>query len=189
RASDQNRLTREVLLGLEDIVRGLAGDDETQAVVLTGAGSEFFSMGILSPVVRARYGKEQVLELVRTANRVYDALEALPQIVIAALNGAARAGAAELSLACDIRLAAANATFALPEALWGGFPGAGGPVRLPMLVGRSRALEIICTGREPRGTDAALHRALSDAAAQPDAGRADRRDGRRATGCGGRDLP
>src|SRR5207249_8051753 len=55
RASDQNRLTREVMLGLEDIVRGLAGDDETQTVVLTGAGSEFFSMGILSPVVRASY--------------------------------------------------------------------------------------------------------------------------------------
>jgi enoyl-CoA hydratase/carnithine racemase len=85
---------------------------------------------------------------VRTANRVYDALEALPQIVIAALNGAARAGAAELSLACDIRLAAAHATWALPEARWGGFPGAGGPVRLPALVGRARALEIICTGRE-----------------------------------------
>jgi len=79
---------------------------------------------------------------------VGDAIEALPQIVIAALNGAARAGAAELALACDIRLAAAHATFALPEALWGGFPGAGGPVRLPALVGRARALEIICTGRE-----------------------------------------
>ena len=98
--------------------------------------------------MRASYSKEQILELVRTANRLYDALEALPQIVIAALNGAARAGAAELSLACDIRLAAAHATFALPEALWGGFPGAGGPVRLPGIVGRARALEIICTGRE-----------------------------------------
>src|SRR3989441_2309479 len=148
RPADQNRLTRDVLLGLEAFVHDLAGDAETQAVVLTGAGSEFFSMGILNPVVRAGYSKEQILELVRTANRLYDALEALPQIVIAALNGAARAGAAELSLACDIRLAAAHATFALPEALWGGFPGAGGPVRLPMLVGRSRALEIICTGRE-----------------------------------------
>lgn len=148
RPSDQNRLTRDVLLGLDEIVRGLAGDDETQAVILTGAGSEFFSMGILSPAVRAGYSKAQVLELVRIANRVYDALEALPQIVIAALNGAAWAGAAELSLACDMRLAAAHATFALPEALWGGFPGAGGPVRLPMLVGRARALEIICTGRE-----------------------------------------
>ena len=60
----------------------------------------------------------------------------------------ARAGAAELSLACDMRLAAAHATFRLPEALWGGFPGAGGPVRLPDIVGRARALELICTGRE-----------------------------------------
>src|SRR2546428_5679523 len=148
RPADQNRLTRDVLLGLEAFVHDLAGDAETQAVVLTGAGSEFVSMGMLNPVVRAGYIKEQIRELVRTANRLYDALEALPQIVIAALNGAARAGAAELSLACDIRLAAAHATFALPEALWGGFPGAGGPARLPGIVGRARALEIICTGRE-----------------------------------------
>src|SRR5262249_24883958 len=87
-------------------------------------------------------------DLVHTANRLYDALEALPQIVIAALNGIARAGAAELSLACDIRLAAAHATFSLPEALWGGFPGAGGPVRLPLIVRPARAVELICTGRE-----------------------------------------
>ena len=148
RPADQNRLTRSMLLTLQRTVDELAGDAEAQAVVITGSGTEFFSMGILSPSVRAGYAKEQVLELVRIANRLYDALEALPQIVIAALNGAARAGAAELSLACDIRLAASHATWALPEALWGGFPGAGGPVRLPMLVGRARALEIICTGRE-----------------------------------------
>jgi enoyl-CoA hydratase len=146
--ADQNRLTRGALLGLQRVVDDLAGDGDVQAVVVTGTGTEYFSMGILSPTVRAGYTKEQVLDLVRLANRVYDALEALPQIVIAALNGAARAGAAELSLACDIRLAAAHATFALPEALWGGAPGAGGPVRLPMLVGRARALEIVCTGRE-----------------------------------------
>jgi enoyl-CoA hydratase/carnithine racemase len=148
RPADQNRLTSSVLAGLQRLVDELAGDEHVQAVVLTGAGSEFFSMGILSPAVRAGYTKAQVLELVRAGNRLFDALEALPQIVIAALNGATRAGAAELSLACDIRLAAAHATWALPEALWGGFPGAGGPVRLPMLVGRARALEIICTGRE-----------------------------------------
>jgi enoyl-CoA hydratase/carnithine racemase len=148
RPVDQNRLTLDVLRRLQRFVDDLAGDEAIQAVVLTGAGSEFFSMGILNPTVRASYTKPQILELVRTANRLYDALEALPQIVIAALNGAARAGAAELSLACDIRLAATHTTWALPEALWGGFPGAGGPVRLPMLVGRARALEIMCTGRE-----------------------------------------
>jgi enoyl-CoA hydratase/carnithine racemase len=148
RPEDQNRLTRDVLLVLQGIADRLSTDEEVQAVIITGRGTEFFSMGILNPAVRASYTKDQILGLVRTANRLYDAIEALPQIVIAALNGIARAGAAELSLACDIRLAAEHATFALPEARWGGFPGAGGPVRLPGIVGRARALELICTGRE-----------------------------------------
>jgi enoyl-CoA hydratase/carnithine racemase len=148
RPGDQNRLTRPVLLALQGMMDQLAGDGEVQAVVVTGRGSAFFSMGILNPTVRASYSKDQILELVRIANRLYDSIETLPQIVIAALNGATRAGAAELSLACDLRLAATHATFSLPEALWGGAPGAGGPVRLPMLVGRARALEILCTGRE-----------------------------------------
>jgi len=148
RPGDQNRLTREALLTLQALVDQLRDDDSTHAVVITGSGRDFFSMGILNPTVRAGYTKDQIIELVRLANRLYDAIEALPQIVIAALNGTARAGAAELSLACDIRLAASHATFALPEALWGGFPGAGGPVRLPAIVGRARALELICTGRD-----------------------------------------
>ena len=148
RPADQNRLTRDVLLILQGIVDRVSGDDGIRVVVITGSGTEFFSMGILNPAVRATYTKEQILDLVRMANRLYDAIEALPQIVIAALNGVARAGAAELALACDLRLAAAHSTFALPEARWGGFPGAGGPVRLPAIVGRARALELICTGRE-----------------------------------------
>jgi enoyl-CoA hydratase/carnithine racemase len=146
--TDQNRLTREVLLEMQGVVDALGADEQIQAMVVTGSGSEFFSMGILNPTVRAAYTKEQILDLVRIANRLFDALETLPQVVIAAYNGAARAGGAELSLACDIRLAAAHATFRLPEALWGGFPGAGGPVRLPEIVGRARALELISTGRE-----------------------------------------
>src|SRR5439155_933031 len=146
RPGDQNRLTRDVLLTMQGIADDLRDDDEIQAVVVTGSGSEFFSMGILNPPVRASHTKEQILDLVRIANRLYDAIEALPQVVIAAFNGAARAGAAELALACDIRLAAAHATFRLPEALWGSFPGAGGPVRLPEIVGRARALELIRLG-------------------------------------------
>jgi len=148
RPADQNRITRDVLLTLHGLTERLASDEAAQVVVLTGAGREFFSMGILNPAVRASYTKEEIVELVRLANRTFDAIEALPQVVIAALNGIARAGAAELSLACDIRLAAAHATLAWPEALWGGFPGAGAPVRLPAIVGHARALELLCTGRE-----------------------------------------
>jgi enoyl-CoA hydratase/carnithine racemase len=148
RPGDQNRLTRDVIATLQDLADGLAVDEQTHVVVVTGGGREFFSMGILNPAVRASYTKAQILELVRAGNRLFDAIEALPQIVIAALNGVTRAGAAEMSLACDIRLAAAHATIAWPEALWGGFPGAGAPVRLPEIVGRARALELICTGRE-----------------------------------------
>ena len=142
-----NRLTPEVLSSLAGVVADLADDDDAQVVIVTGAGREFFSAGILSPAIRATLTKDEIIGLVRHANRLYDAIEALPQIVIAALNGEARAGAAELSLACDIRLVAEHASFCLPEALWGGFPGAGGPVRLPAIVGRARALELICTGR------------------------------------------
>jgi enoyl-CoA hydratase/carnithine racemase len=146
--AENNRLSPEALAELGAIVARLADDEEVQAVIVTGTGEAFFSAGILDPVIRARFTKDEIVGLVKRANRLYDAIEALPQIVIAALNGEARAGAAELSLACDIRLAAAHASFRLPEALWGGFPGAGGPVRLPALVGHARALEIMCTGRQ-----------------------------------------
>jgi enoyl-CoA hydratase/carnithine racemase len=145
---EENRLTPDALGALEALVAGFAEDEEAQVVIFTGAGTQFFSSGILNPPLRAGYSKNEIVTLVRLANRVYDGLEALPQITIAALNGITRAGAAELALACDIRLAAGHAVFAMPEARWGGFPGAGGPVRLPAVVGRARALEIICTGRE-----------------------------------------
>ena len=148
RPDDENRMTPAVLERLGAIADGLANDAETQAVIITGAGDTFFSAGMLHPKVRARLTKDQILGIVRLGNAVFDRIEALPQITIAALNGITRAGAAELSLACDMRIAAAHATFALPEAKWGGFPGAGAPVRLPGVVGRARALELICTGRE-----------------------------------------
>jgi enoyl-CoA hydratase/carnithine racemase len=147
RPADDNRLSPEAFGRLEEIVRDLREDDATQVVIVTGSGAETFSMGILNPVLRAGLGKDAVVRLVRRANAVFDAIEALPQIVIAAINGKAVAGAVELALACDLRYAAAHATMTMPEAAWGGFPGAGAPVRLPLVVGRARALELICTGR------------------------------------------
>jgi len=148
RPDNMNRLLPEVLERLLKVAEALRDDAETQVLVISGAGEAYFSMGIMNPEIRASFSKEQVVRLVRLANRTFDAIEALPQIVIAAINGKVLAGGVELCLACDIRYAAAHATLCMPEAQWGGFPGAGGPVRLPQIVGRARALEIICTARE-----------------------------------------
>jgi enoyl-CoA hydratase/carnithine racemase len=148
RPDDLNRLSPEVISRLGAIAEKLREDTDTNVVVITGAGGEVFSLGILNPAIRAGMSKDAVVRLVRRANVVFDAIEALPQVVIAAINGKALAGAVELALACDLRYASTAATLAMPEAAWGGFPGAGGPVRLPMIVGRARALELICTGRE-----------------------------------------
>src|SRR5690625_6162935 len=70
----------------------------------------------------------------------------MPKPVIAAVNGFALGGGLELALAADIRIASENARFALPEVKLGIIPGYGGTVRLPRLVGRGRALELILTG-------------------------------------------
>ena len=147
RPDDRNRLTRAGLERLGEIAELLRSDESVHAVVVAGRGGAF-SAGLLDPGIRARLAKEEVLAFVFLANRVFDAIEALPQIVIAGIDGLVAAGAVELALACDIRLAGADATLTLPEARWGGFPGAGAPVRLPMAVGEGRALELICTGRE-----------------------------------------
>jgi len=146
--AEQNRLSPEAMRELHDIVGRLKASREVNAVVVTGTGRQFFSTGLLNPNLRESMGKQGVVDFVLYANEVFDALEALPQVVVCGVNGALRAGAVELMLACDIRLAAAHVTMSLPEAQWGGFPGAGAPVRLPGMIGRGRALELICTGRE-----------------------------------------
>jgi enoyl-CoA hydratase/carnithine racemase len=148
RPEDLNRLTPDSMALLGRIVADIAADDDVHAVVVTGTGTDIFSAGLLNPDIRAAMSKEEVIEFVLLANRVFDALAALPQVTIAAINGTIIAGAVELALACDIRIAADDATLTIPEAKWGGFPGAGGPHRLGMVVGHARALEMICTGRE-----------------------------------------
>jgi enoyl-CoA hydratase/carnithine racemase len=150
RPDEQNLLNPDALDRLDKIIEELRENKLIHAVVLTGAEGNFFSAGLLNPNTRSAMTKEAVVAYVMKANRTLDALEALPQIVIAVINGDVTAGAVEIILACDIRLIAEDAILACPEVKWGGFPGAGGPVRLPGLVGRGRALEIIATGRTVR---------------------------------------
>ena len=155
RPDENNLLSPDSLNRLGEIVDELNKDDTIHAVVITGTVGKFFSAGLLNPDTRSAMTKEAVVSYVMKANRILDALEPLPQIVICAINGDFIAGAVEIALACDIRLVADDAIMMCPEVKWGGFPGAGGPVRLPAIVGRGRALEIIATGRPVDATEMA----------------------------------
>jgi enoyl-CoA hydratase/carnithine racemase len=138
RRDEDNRLTPDALAKLERLAVELRQDEEVQSVVIIGAGSEYFSTGILNPVLRAAYNKDEIISLVRLANCAFDAVEALPQVVIAAMNGPARAGAAELALACDIRLAAEQCFNVVSRSSVGRFPRRGWAVPVGV-TGRSWA--------------------------------------------------
>jgi enoyl-CoA hydratase/carnithine racemase len=148
RPEDGNRWRKETLFAFEPVVEALHQDEETQVVIIRGAGDEYFSWGAFDPAIRGAMDKQEIVDFVLRGARLRDSLELLPQIVIAALNGKARGNGVELALACDMRFASDRATIAFPEADMGGIPGGGGPARLPAVVGRARALELLCSGRE-----------------------------------------
>ncbi len=145
---NENRLNPESLRNLGAVIDELRTRDDIQVVIFTGVGDEWFSAGLMNPAIRAAMTKDEVIAYVVDGNRIFDELEALPQITIAAINGKVVAGASELALACDIRIAGEHSTLMLPEAKWGGFPGAGAPHRLPMAVGHGHAIELIASGAE-----------------------------------------
>lgn len=148
RPEEHNRWSREMLYAFEPVVEALHTDEEAQVVVIRGAGGEYFSWGAFDPAIRGSMPKQALVDFVLRGARLRDSLERVPQIVIAAINGKARGNGVELSLACDMRLVSDRATISFPEADMGGFPGGGGPARLPSVVGRARALELLCSGRE-----------------------------------------
>ena len=86
RPDDANRLSPDVFTRLAALCDALREDREINVLVITGAGA-LFSMGILNPAIRASFSKDEVVQLVRRANLVFDAIESLPQVVIAAING------------------------------------------------------------------------------------------------------
>ena len=115
RPDSQNLLSRDLLLSLRTVARDLAANPDIQVLTIVGKGTECFSTGILTPALRGQLAKEDVLKLIRLANETFDAIEALPQIVIAGLNGYVRAGAVELILACDIKSPAIMSGCLLPR--------------------------------------------------------------------------
>jgi len=118
---------------------------EVRVLIITGAGKAFSAGADLKE--RAGMSPEQVRDFIYHIRRLMDDVEQFTKPVIAAVNGVALGGGTELALAADIRLASENATLGLTETRLAIIPGAGGTQRLPRLVGKGVAKEMIFTGR------------------------------------------
>ena len=145
RPKSLNALNPETLIELEALFRELAQKDELTGVILTGAGDKAFVAGADISAMQD-YDVLAGREFGRLGHRDLNAVAALPQPVIGAINGFALGGGCELALACDIRICSENAKFGQPEVNLGVIPGFGGTQRLPRLVGTGQALELMLTG-------------------------------------------
>ena len=130
---------------LTEVFTGLITDDDVKVAVITGAGDRAFSAGA---DIREFVEPASPTQLRERRKRIdyRAAMDRCPQPIIAAINGFALGGGLELALACDIRIAADNAQLGLTEINLAIIPGGGGTQRLPRLVGRGKALEMILTG-------------------------------------------
>ncbi len=126
---------------------------EIRVVILTGAGEKAFCAGA-DLKERATLTELQVNEFLFKQRNLFTSIEDLNKPVIAAINGAAFGGGTEITLACDIRIAASTATMGLTETRLAIIPGAGGTQRLPRLIGRGKAKELIYTGRRVSAQEA-----------------------------------
>jgi enoyl-CoA hydratase/carnithine racemase len=141
-----NCLSFPTLRRLRVLFAELKGDLSVRAILITGAGEKSFCAGA-DLKERKTMPPERVPIFVKNIRRTMDDLEAMPQPTIAVINGFAFGGGTELALACDLRIAAPHAQLGLTETSLAIIPGAGGTQRLPRLIGKSRAKEMILTAR------------------------------------------
>ena len=141
-----NSFNFALLHALRDQIESLRWDTGVRVIIITGAGNRAFCSGA-DLKERVTLTPEQVKEYIFTIRNLFTSIEQLNKPVIAAVNGVALGGGTELALASDIRIASMNATMGLTEARLAIIPGAGGTQRLPRLVGKGKAKELIFTGR------------------------------------------
>ncbi|HEY9449358.1 MAG TPA: enoyl-CoA hydratase-related protein [Gemmatimonadaceae bacterium] len=140
-----NALNDETITELGEAITLAERRDDIGGVILTGAGSKAFVAGA-DIAELARQGPLDGRERSSRGQEIFSRFESLPKPVIAAVNGFALGGGCELAMACHVRIAADTAKFGQPEVKLGIGPGYGGTQRLPRLVGKGRALQLILTG-------------------------------------------
>lgn len=141
-----NALNNDLLIELCELVTTIQNDKEIRCVIITGNGERAFCAGA-DLKERKAMNTFEVRQAVTLIRETISLIEALPQPVIAAINGVAFGGGLELALACDIRLASDSASFGLTETSLAIIPGAGGTQRLPRLIGIAKAKELILTAK------------------------------------------
>jgi len=160
-----NSLNRELVASLHEALDRLAFDKTVRAVIVTGEGEKAFCAGA-DLKERRTMTEHEVLQFLHALQSAFLKLERLPKPVIAAINGVAFGGGTELALACDLRGMASHAKMGLTETSLGIIPGAGGTQRLPRLVGKGKAKELIYTARHV-GADEALAIGLVNRVVEP----------------------
>ncbi|MCJ7772300.1 MAG: enoyl-CoA hydratase-related protein [Desulfobacterales bacterium] len=146
RPEAMNAFNFELLYALNDAVKSLQFRKDIRVIIITGAGEKAFSAGA-DLKERATLTDIQVREFIFTIRTLFTSIESLNKPVIAAINGIALGGGTELALASDIRIASLNASMGQTETRLAIIPGAGGTQRLPRIIGRGKAKELIFTGR------------------------------------------
>lgn len=137
-----NALRMNTKKELGEIMDMLDADENTRGIIITGKGRGFISGSDISEISVDAKGEETV-EMSKKAHALFDKFEQIGKPIIAAVNGYAMGGGLELALACDMRIAGDKAVFGLPEADLGVAPCYGGTQRLPRLVGKGVALEML----------------------------------------------
>jgi enoyl-CoA hydratase/carnithine racemase len=142
-----NGYTHEMMKELDAAILSARFDDAVQAVVVTGQGEKFFCAGANINMLKAANPSFKY-QFCLHANETLLRLEHTPKIVIAALNGHTVGGGLEIALACDLRVARKGAgKVGLPEVALGVLPGTGGTQRLARLVGKPKAIKLMCEGK------------------------------------------
>jgi enoyl-CoA hydratase len=140
-----NALNQKVMAELSACFASIREDEEVRTVILTGTGEKSFVAGADVNELAAQ-DPVQGKHTSTRGQEILDSIEDLGKPVIAAVNGYALGGGCELAMACTLRLAAESARFGQPEVKLGIIPGYGGTQRLPRLVGKGRAMELILSG-------------------------------------------
>lgn len=145
RPTERNPLSSTTLNQLDVLFSTIATDSNIEAIIFTGTDDVFASGADIREL--STLNSSSALAFSQTGQELFQKIADARQVTIAAINGYCMGGALDLALACDIRIANANAIFAHPGARLGIITGWGGTQRLPRLIGKTRALEFFATAR------------------------------------------